>query len=218
MRLAPPRGSWYAAAAPALVLLLGVVGRWAVSPERALSLKAPLAEFPDRVGDYRVTGEEQLSSGVSRVLHADEYLLRTYRETDGRDLTLFVAFYGRQHSGSTIHSPRNCLPGSGWEPVSHRRVGLPAAGGEAEVNRYIVEHKSGARALVFYWYQGRGRVAASEYRVKWNLLRDAILRRRSDEALVRLVFPLKPGEDPESSPALRTAGQVARLLQAYLPS
>ena len=46
--------------------------------------------------------------------------------------------------------------------------------------------------------QGRGRVAANEYRVKWDLLRDAALRSRSEEALVRLVLPLSP-EQPESS-------------------
>ena len=44
--------------------------------------------------------------------------------------------------------------------------------------------------MVYYWYQGRGRVAADEYQVKWQLLRDAALTRRSEEALFRIVVPL----------------------------
>ena len=94
--------------------------------------------------------------------------------------------------------------------------------GEGRVNRYVVEHKSGARALVFYWYQGRGRVAANEYAVKWELLRDAVLKRRTDEALVRVVFPLRAGEEKgesvSSAEADETVREVVQILAGHLPT
>jgi EpsI family protein len=51
--------------------------------------------------------------------------------------------------------------------------------------------KGAATAVVYYWYQGRGRVVADEYAVKWNLLRDAALAGHTEEALVRVVVPVR---------------------------
>lgn len=205
---------------PCAVLLAGFVGRFTVQPERTLELARPLATFPERVDGFTEAERTALSAGELRVLRPDDYLLRTYRE-DALDLTLFVAFYGRQASGSSVHSPRNCLPGSGWEPVRHERVPIATVYGSGQVARYVVEHESGARALVYYWYQGRGRVTANEYRVKAHLLRDALLRRRTDEALVRLVFPVGRGaEELErvDARASRTVREVIRLLSHHVPA
>lgn len=205
---------------PGLILLAGFVGRLTIQPERRLELSRPLETFPSRVDGFAEAERRDLSTGELRILRPDDYLLRTY-EDGALDLTLFVAFYGRQASGSSVHSPRNCLPGSGWEPVRQDRIETPTALGEGQVNRYLVEHESGARALVYYWYQGRGRVAANEYRVKVDLLRDALLLRRTDEALVRLVFPVgrSPGElERVDARASRTVREVIRLLTDHLPA
>ena len=212
-------GTRYMSGIPALVLLLGVLGNGVVQPERSMSLKAPLAQFPVQVAGYARTNSETLSTAELRILSPDDYLLRTYRNGRGVDLTLFVAYYGKQLGGSSIHSPRNCLPGSGWEPIRHERVSAQTLYGEGQVNRYLVEHKSGARALVYYWYQGRGRVTANEYAVKWELLRDGFLHGRSDEALVRLVFPLYGSDESLLfAEAGRVVHEVSRLLGAFLPS
>jgi hypothetical protein len=60
------------------------------------------------------------------------------------------------------------------------------------VNRYLLKN-GGLQAVVYYWYQGRGRVVANEYAVKVNLLRDAALLGHTEEALVRIVIPFNPG-------------------------
>jgi EpsI family protein len=68
-----------------------------------------------------------------------------------------------------------------------------AADGPHLVNRYLL--KNGAQqAVVYYWYQGRGRVVASEYLVKWDLLRDAALEGHTEEALVRVIVPVAPSD------------------------
>lgn len=207
--------------APVLVLVAGFGGRLTVEPNAERSLMRPLAEFPGEVSGFRVTDDLRMSPGELRTLAPDEYLLREYAGPDGSDMTLFVAFYGRQASGSSVHSPRNCLPGSGWEPVRHDRVETPTVYGPARVNRYLVEHESGQRALVYYWYQGRGRVEANEYRVKADLVRDAVLRRRTDEGLVRLVFPVGRGTAELAEADARAAGvvhDVIRTLAGHIPS
>ena len=56
------------------------------------------------------------------------------------------------------------------------------------MNQYVLKNGP-ATAVVFYWYQGRGRIVANEYAVKWNLLRDAAVAGHTEEALVRVVVP-----------------------------
>jgi EpsI family protein len=141
---------------------------------------------------------------------ANDYLLRAYVTPDGEErFGLYVGYYTDQGRGKSIHSPRNCLPGSGWEPVGHSVVSMSLPGGEVPVNRYILA-REGAQAMVYYWYQGRQRVAADEYLVKWELLRDAALLGRTEEALVRLVLPLSPEQRETEADAL--AKQVIQRL------
>ena len=101
-----------------------------------------------------------------------------------------MGYYDYQVQGKTIHSPRNCLPGAGWEVLQGGTTPVDVAGGRRyQVNRFLLANGR-AKALVYYWYQGRGRVEANEYRVKWNLLRDAAISGRTEESLVRIVLPL----------------------------
>jgi EpsI family protein len=91
--------------------------------------------------------------------------------------------------GKTIHSPRNCLPGAGWEILEGHTATVTSATGPHSVNRYLLKNGL-AHAVVYYWYQGRGRVVANEYTVKLNLLRDAAIKGHTEEALVRIVVPV----------------------------
>lgn len=216
---------------PASVLALGMLGAAWVQPSGRMTLEASLSEFPTAVADYRVEREMEIPEGQLRVLRPDDYLLRRYGSAAhdggegsgyaaGQGFELFVAYYGQQLGGATIHSPRNCLPGGGWEPVEHRRVELETEHYHGPVNRYVIQNRTGERALVYYWYQGRGRIAANEYLVKWDLLRDAVVKRRTDEALVRLVFPIAGDDGVASSEAEARSvmASVADALARHLPA
>lgn len=209
-RLIAPGLRWV----PAILLAVGFVGgRW-IQPQESRSIALPLSEFPAQLHGLTQVSDERLTDRELQILRPDDYVHRTY-DHSGTTASLFVAYYGRQLGGATIHSPRNCLPGSGWEPLEHRRVALAEDGGW--VNRYVVEHESGSRALVYYWYQGRGRVQASEYAVKWDLLRDAVIKRRSEEAMVRLVFPLARGVPVTTQDPLPTLRAVSQAVARHLP-
>jgi EpsI family protein len=185
---------------PAGLLALGVVLAAGVRDSRAMALRAPLTTVPEVLGDLRSVALE-LSPEELAANGASEYLLRAYHDGTAEKLGLYVGYYPHQGQGKTIHSPRNCLPGGGWEPVSHSIVSMTVAGSTVPVNRYIIA-RAGERALVYYWYQGRSRVAADEYAVKWHLLRDAAVRARSEEALVRLVLPLTSHQDEATADSL----------------
>jgi EpsI family protein len=131
--------------------------------------------------------------------------------------SVYVGYYESQAQGNTIHSPKNCLPGAGWEALSSEDRTLHRKDGAPVVNRYLLQNEND-RALVLYWYQGRGRIANDEYRVKLDLLRDAALKRRSDEALVRVVVPVVGEEGAAEELALRVARELAFHLERALPA
>ncbi len=145
------------------------------------------------IQDQHVGDEERRVAGMT------DYVARVYWRPDSTvAFTTYVGYYDRQTQGKSMHSPKNCLPGAGWEILHTGTATVLAADGAHIVNRDLL--KNGPQeAVVYYWYQGRGRVVASEYAVKWNLLRDAALTGRTDEALVRIVVPVG---GPDSTEAL----------------
>jgi len=207
---------------PASLLALGAVCVVGVNTQRTLPLRQALpATIPWGIAGFR--GRDMvLSEDERRVAGVTDYLLRSYRREDSRAagvpaFSMYVGYYDRQTQGRTIHSPKNCLPGAGWVPLAAGAAKITTPAGAVTVNRYLVRQGSRA-ALVLYWYQGRGRVEASEYAVKWQLLRDAALKHRSDEALVRIVVPVTGSEEQAFEIAVAAARTLVPAVSAALPS
>ena len=107
-----------------------------------------------------------------------------------------IAYYRSQTQGSGIHSPQVCLPSGGWEVSAWTTVdtGLRAKSGKPLfVNRAVIQ-KGLERALVYYWFEQRGRSLTSDYAVKAYVALDALSKGRTDGALVRVVTPISPTE------------------------
>jgi EpsI family protein len=135
---------------------------------------------------------------IVRALGVSDYLSRTYEDIGHPAVFLYVGYYKSQRMGEFIHSPKNCLPGAGWEPVSTGHTVLTTPGGKRVlVNQYIVENGL-HRQLVLYWYQSHGRIVASEYLSKIYMVLDALRLNRTDAALVRISTPIT-GTDQNGS-------------------
>ncbi len=181
--------------------------------------RLPLTMFPLTLGPW--TGNTlTLDDEILRVLGDGEFLVRIYRSRQHpAHVDFFLAYFPSQRAGDTIHSPQNCLPGAGWEPVESMRIPLSRSdGGTVLVNRYVIA-KGLDRQLVFYWYQAHGRVVASEYWAKFWLVADAIRMNRSDGALVRVITPLAAEESIEygQKRALEFISEVAPHLDVHIP-
>lgn len=204
---------------PAVILGTGALLSASVREAREMPLRAPLTTVPDTLL-LHASVALKLSDEELRVNGASDYLLRAYIDSTGREkFGLYVGYYPSQSQGKSIHSPKNCLPGGGWEPVSHAIIRVLVGGSTVPVNRYVIA-REGQQAVVYYWYQGRNRVAADEYAVKWDLLRDSALYARSEEALVRLVVPLEASQPPDDADALaqRAVRCLVPLLFTALPA
>jgi exosortase D (VPLPA-CTERM-specific) len=224
---APEKPVLVRAAAVAVMLLIGAAGLQALSHPEMAPTRAPLTSFPLRLGEWSGRNGQPFSDEVLAVLGVDEYITRDYRAEGQPGLGLYIGYYKSQRDGRTMHSPMNCMPGSGWEPVNKSRVWLdvPAAKGQpaqrVEVNRLIVQ-KGLDRLMVHYWYQGHGRVVASEYWGKIYTVLDAIRMNRSDGSMVRLIATVDARDPRGMENAVRASEEFARqLLQAlppYLPN
>ncbi len=196
------------------------VGIARVSRSEPVPPREPLTSLPLDLDGWRGRDAPAFDERILRVLAVDEYVNRVYVAA-GEGVGLYIGYYRSQREGDTIHSPLNCLPGAGWEPVRKERVGLPAAPGAPAVVNQITIEKGLDRQVVIYWYQSHGRVVASEYWGRAYMALDALRLNRTDGALVRVIAPVDDRrENPESSAQQTAQGFAARLLpllSRYLP-
>lgn len=177
-------------------LLLGQITLfYAIPTAEYIPSPPPLSQFATTIGPWQSVRETPIESEVEALLKADDTLSRQYASVYG-NLDFFVAFFKTQRAGVTPHSPKVCLPGSGWTPEGDRVISI-AVPGEASpipVNRYLVRHGD-ERTVVLYWYQGAHRVVANEYMSKLYLMLDSLRWHRSDVALVRVLSPIQNGDE-----------------------
>jgi EpsI family protein len=181
-------------------------------------------EFPLHIAPWQGRDTERFSDEIMKVLGADDYLSRFYY-AKSVPLGLYIGYYRSQRQGDTMHSPLNCLPGAGWQPLekSYLPIQVADASGtqsEITVNRYVIE-KGLDQQVVLYWYQSHSRVIANEYRSKIFMVYDAARLNRSDAALVRVTSPKLNSETGFHEAEARAVAFVRAFfptLERFLPS
>jgi EpsI family protein len=192
--------------------------RYVMRPED-IPLRQPLAGLSQHLGAWTGQDGPPFSSQVLAVLGADDYVDRVYRTSAGSVLSLYVGYYKSQRSGDTIHSPMNCLPGAGWQPMQtgYMTIAVPGAAAPMTVKRVLIQ-KGLDRQVVLYWYQSHGRIVANEYWSKILMVYDAIRLNRSDAALVRIISPVGQDEAAAERLAVDFVQTAVPQLDAYLPA
>jgi EpsI family protein len=185
----------------------------AVPPKKALS------GFPKRIGEW-IGKEGHFDQQVYDILGVDDSTLINYRGTQGRQIELYVGYYKSQRKGDLIHSPKNCLPGSGWN-ISRTSIEslIPVGGHPAHIKAIeLILEKDDAKMVALYWFQSRGRFIASEYMQKVYLIWDAMTKNRTDGSFVRFTAPVGPkGVDYTIGYLKAFAERVVPILCRFLP-
>lgn len=207
-----------------IVLALAAIAVARAERHEETPLRAPFEEFPMQLGDWLGAARPPLTPRVLEVLGLDDYVVRLYRHSSREFADLYVGYWRSQRQGDTMHSPQNCLPAAGWEPVSQSLLTLPdprnASAPPLSLNRYLIE-KGLERQLVLYWYQGRGRIIGNEYMSKFYLMWDAAWRNRTDAAIVRIIVPVAEktaaAEDRAEKTAVGFVNVLIPALNRFLP-
>jgi len=189
-----------------------------LSSVHAVALLRPLSEFPAKLGAFTMVSEQTFNDAVMDSLGVDHYIMREYRNKDGYPLWLYVGFYESQTEGEIIHSPKHCMPGSGWNPLQTDKISLPDPLDKKSsivVNQMVLQ-KGLEKQLAYYWYHSRGRVVADEYWDRAYMILDSIVKRRSDGALVRITGPGDNLPD-DIKKQQQFVAELMKNLDSYLP-
>ena len=178
-----------------------------------------LEKFPETVGGW-MGADLPIDEESLEVLGPGDFLSRSYTQSNvAEPINLFVAYFPTQRTGATIHSPKHCLPGSGWMFESSSYVRLTDVRGRTHrIGEYVITDGE-ARDFVIYWYEAHGRSVASEYMAKVYLVADAVRTNRTDGALVRVITPVGVMEDVSAARARAElfTKQIAPMLQRFIP-
>jgi len=188
-------------------------------------VKKPFSEFPLLIEERWQGKEVGLDADVLKSLKLSDYMLRVYvglgeGEANDAEVTpiwLYVGYYQSQRTGSTYHSPKNCLPGAGWQFEESSEAPVMMGGNTRIVINRALVRKGADQQLILYWYHDRGRVIASEYWAKGYMVWDAVMKHRTDGALVRVSVPVMTTPDEAYRTALAFVTDIWPLLNDHMP-
>jgi EpsI family protein len=195
-------------------LMIGVL-----APAEQAPLSRPLNEIPKDLNGWKMSSEGVMEPEIMELLRADDTLNRTYVDSGQKvAANLFIAFFKSQRAGVAPHSPKVCLPGSGWVPTDSTTmdISIPGRPDAIHVNRYIVS-KDQDKSLIIYWYQTPYRVVAEELTAKFYTIVDGLRHHRSDTALVRVIVPIGIDEEQAENQAVRFIQVIFTPVRQFLP-
>ncbi len=205
------------------ILLLSISLKFVIA-ERSedVPARAEFSQMPLVIGSW-VGREGRLDQDVLDALKLNDYVLNDYTDTEsGVTINLYVAYYISQRKGASVHSPKTCMPGGGWEMLEQTTINfneiVSSGGAPLAANRVLIK-KEKSQSLVYYWFQQRGRIITNEYLAKWYIFWDALTRNRTDGALVRLVVGYSDAEGKANAEIKmqKFVEQLAPVLPKYLP-
>ena len=183
-------------------------------------LKRSLSEFPTQIGKWE-GATTRFDEKVYKILGVDDSILANYSDSKGENIQLYIGYYQSQRAGEIIHSPKNCMPGSGWNIVETSIVPLGLKdnkGAPVKIIKLVLQ-KGIQRQIAMYWFHSRGRVISSEYSQKIYLVWDSITKHRTDGSFVRLLSKIRNQGEAQTTESLKQfAEQILPILNEYIPS
>lgn len=156
---------------------------------------------------------------VFNILGVEDYIMANFSKGRGQGVNLYVGFYQSQSKGDLIHSPKNCMPGAGWNIVQSSAIpiNLPKSGKTIKTARLLL-NKDGQKQVVYYWFQSRGRIISSEYMQKVWLVVDSVTKNRTDGSFVRLIAPVIKNETEAEILLTQFADEIFPVLNQFIPN
>ena len=139
-----------------LCVLLGGMILWLpyLGSVRPVPLLKPLSEFPRQIGGFTMVDSEKFDRKVRELAGMNDYLMWQYRDAQGYTLGLYIGYYRDQVEGGIIHSPKHCMPGSGWDPSQMKEVAVRGADGKGYTISRMVMQKGGEKQIAIIGFRG----------------------------------------------------------------
>jgi EpsI family protein len=201
----------------ALLIIMALAGNYYHASGGKESEVLDLGELHLSIGgmEYRSVPMDDDFLGV---LGADEVLFRIYDENTNNPVWMFLGYFRNQKEGSQVHSPKHCYPGSGWSIISEVKVDAPWGGGK--IAALTVSNGTESRR-VYYWFQTREYVLNNVFSLKWELIKNALLRKPTGVLFVRISTPITDVGDGDRRLkhfSIRVEEEIRRLFQKQYES
>ncbi len=178
-----------------LFVLLGFSALYVFTRTEAdVPINKQLSLFPQNVNGWTMTGDARFDERVLAVLLPTDYISRTYADSEGNKLSLYVGFHNGGPKSGPIHSPKQCLPGSGWNRLKDE-VRYVKLGNEEIPYVSAVYQKDSEKQLFLYWFQVRDQILTNEYSLKLAMVKNSLLSNRRDSSFIRLSVMDSDGEE-----------------------
>ncbi len=187
-----------------------------MSHGKPIPILKSLEDFPKQIGSWN--GEtNRFSQAVYDNLGVDDSVLINYKNDNEDTISMYVGYYESQKQGEIIHSPKNCMLGSGWQPIYISEIDISLDSRKISVMKMIVEKKS-QKMVVLYWYQSGNRAIANEYIQKIYFIYDSIRYDRTNAAFVRFTSPVLSDDYENAVQVLeRFIKKTIPILDDFLP-
>ena len=202
-----------------IMMLTMVFLNWLSRAEDIHPIK-PLSSFPKQIGEWKGK-ESRFDQKIYNLLGVDDSFLCNYMTSDSKFVQLYIGFYQSQREGDLIHSPKNCMPGAGWNIVDTSIEKMDTADNKSGKMKMVklVLQKGVQKQIALYWFQSRGRIISSEYMQKIYLVIDSVTRHRTDGSFVRLIAPVMNNDEMATVGNLKEfAALLMPFLNQHLPS
>lgn len=183
-------------------------------------IKKSLSEFPTHIGNWQ-GARSRFDDKVYEVLGADDSILINYYNEKHENIQLYIGYYKSQREGDIIHSPKHCMPGSGWNIIETNLIPLNIKFQNEEPIKVIklLLQNGIQRQVALYWFHSRGRVINSEYIQKIYLVWDSITKHRTDGSFVRLLSPVTDRNGINTTERLKKfTEQLIPILDDFIPT
>ena len=182
----------------------------------SVPVNRPLNDIPMTLGDWRMISQSEMGEGVLKNLKPTDYLSRVYVDGAGNRVVFYLGYHGGGPDSGPIHSPKHCLPGSGWQILRQEKKAVPVAGGRVPSVQAL--YQSGEEKMLFlYWFQVKGAALTNEYALKFAEIKNSMLYNRRDSAFIRI--SVMAGDDVERAVAVgeRFVRDFYPIIVAVLP-
>jgi EpsI family protein len=164
--------------------------------------------------------DDTYPDAVYKELNADKNIYRHYRSQDGKQVDLYIGYYGTAKGGRTGHNPMACLPSQGWGMTESSKIilktrcypdGVPVS--------CLISARGDLTLTTVNWYQSDGnKVFSDGIRQNIESFLGMVFRNRNDGAYVQItVLSDKEGTGAAKEIASAFSEHLLDLLPDYWP-
>lgn len=175
-------------------------------------LNRPFKEFPMEHKGWHMVSESQFSDEVLNVLKTTDYMLRKYIGSDKMPVYLYVGYHDGGKDSGEIHSPKNCLPGSGWFKLTEDKMNID----DIKLIKAIYQ-KGKDKELFLYWFNVRGKTLTNEFVLKYAEIKNSMFYRRKDASFIRVSVPFESDENKAFSIGKIFIKDFNPIIEEFLP-